>query len=51
MADRMISKNKRTGILRIFATDVDPGNEYIENFQGGVQKFMKEKRLHFKYQF
>ena len=40
IAQGMIFKGKRSGIIHNFTMDVDPGYKYIEKFQGGVQWFM-----------
>ena len=36
IAQGMIFRGKRSGIIRNFTMDVDPGYEYIEKFRGGV---------------
>ena len=40
IAQGMIFKGKRTGIIHNFTMDVDPGYKYIEQFYGGKQWFM-----------
>ena len=40
IAQGMIFKRKRSGIIHNFAMDVDPGYKYIEKFRGGVQWYM-----------
>ena len=40
IAQGMIFKGKRSGIIQNFTMDVDPGNKYIEKFRGGVQWYM-----------
>ena len=42
IAQGMIFKNKRSGIVHIFTMDVDPGYKEIEKFRGGVQLHMME---------
>ena len=44
IAQGMIFKGKRSGIIHNFTTDVDPGYKYIEKFRGGVQWFMMESK-------
>ena len=44
IAQGMISKGKRTGIIINFTMDVDPGYKYIEKFRGGVQGYMMESK-------
>ena len=44
IAQGMIFKDKRSGIFHNFTMDVDPGNEYIEKFRGGVQWCMMESQ-------
>ena len=52
IAQGMIFKGKRSGIIHNFTMDVDPGYKYIEKFCGGVQWYMIEsKRYYFKYMF
>ena len=40
IAQGMIFKGKRSGIIHNFTMDVDPGYKYIEKFRGGIQCFM-----------
>ena len=42
IAQGLIFKGKRTGIIHNFTMDVDPGYKYIEKFRGGVQWYMME---------
>ena len=44
IAQGMIFKGKRGGIIHNFTMDVDPGYKYIENFRGGVQWYMMESK-------
>ena len=44
IAQGMIFKGKRNGIIHNFTMDVDPGYEYIEKFRGGVQWYMMESK-------
>ena len=44
IAQRMIFKGKRSGIIDNFTMDVDPGYKYIEKFRGGVQWYMMESK-------
>ena len=44
IAQGMIFKGKRTGIIHNFTMDVDPGYKYIEKFRGGVQWYMMESK-------
>ena len=37
IAEGMIFKSERSGIIHNFTMDVDPGYKYIEKFRGGVQ--------------
>ena len=37
IAQGMIFKGKRSGIIHNFTMDVDPGYKYIEKFGGGIQ--------------
>ena len=45
IAQRMIYKGKRSGILHNFTMDVDPGYKYIEKFRGNVQCYMMESKV------
>ena len=44
IAQGMISKGKRSGIIHNFTMDVDPGYKYIEKFRGGIQWYMMESK-------
>ena len=44
IAQGMIFKGKRTGIIHKFTMDVDPGYKYIEKFRGGIQWYMMESK-------
>ena len=44
IAQGMIFKGRRSGIIHIFTMDVDPGYEYIEKFRGGVQWYMMNSK-------
>ena len=44
IAQGMIFKGKRTGIIHNFTMDVDPGYKYIERFRGGIQWYMMESK-------
>ena len=44
IAQGMIFRGKRSGIIHNFTMDVDPGYKYIEKFRGGVQWFMMESK-------
>ena len=44
IAQGLIFKGKRTGIIHNFTMDVDPGYKYIEKFRGGVQWYMMESK-------
>ena len=44
IAQGMIFKGKRSGIIHNFTMDVDPGYKYIEKFRGGVQWYMMEPK-------
>ena len=44
IAQGMIFKGKRTGIIHNFTMDVDPRYEYIEKFHGLVQWFMMQSK-------
>ena len=44
IAQGMIFKGKRSGIIHNFTMDVDPGYKYIEKFPGGVQWYMMESK-------
>ena len=40
IAQGMIFRGRRSGIIHNFTMDVDPGYKYIERFRGGVQWYM-----------
>ena len=44
IAQGIIFKGKRSGIIHNFTMDVDPGYKYIEKFRGGVQWYMMESK-------
>ena len=44
IAQGMIFKGKRTGIIHNFTMDVDPGYKYVEKFRGGVMWYMMESK-------
>ena len=44
IAQGMIFKGERTGIVHDFTMDVDPGYKYIENFCGGLQWYTMESK-------
>ena len=44
IAQGMIFKGKRSGIIHNFTMDVDPGYKYIEKFRGGVQWYTMESK-------
>ena len=44
IAQGMIFKGKRSGIIHNFTMDVDPGYKYIEKFRGNIQWYMMESR-------
>ena len=39
IAQGLIFKGMRSGIIHKFTMDVDPGYKYIENFRGGIQSY------------
>ena len=45
IAQGMIFRGKRSGIIHNFTMDVDPGYKYIEKFRGGVQWYMMESKI------
>ena len=45
IAQGMIFKGKRSGIIHNFTMDVDSGYKYIEKFRGGVQWYMMESKV------
>ena len=44
IAQGMIFRGKRSGIIHNFTMDGDPGYKYIEKFRGGVQWYMMESK-------
>ena len=44
IAQGMIFKGKRSGIVHNFAMDVDPGYKYIEKLRGGIQWYMMDTK-------
>ena len=44
IAQGMIFRGKRSGIIHNFTMDVDPGYKYIETFHGGVMWYMMQSR-------
>ena len=44
IAQGMIFKSKRSGIIHNFTMDVNPGYKYIEKFRGGIQWYMMESK-------
>ena len=44
IAQGMIFKGKRTGIIHNFTMDVDPGYKYVEKFRGGVIWYMMDSK-------
>ena len=44
IAQGMIFKGKRSGIIYNFTMDVDPGYKYIEKFRGGISWYMLESK-------
>ena len=44
IAQGIIFKGKRSGIIHNFTMDVDPGYKYIKKFRGGVQWYMMESK-------
>ena len=44
IAQGMIFRGKRSGLIRNFTIDVDPGYKYNEKFRGGVQWYMMESK-------
>ena len=44
IAQGMIFKGKRSGIIHNFTMDVNPGYKYIEKFRGGVLYYMMESK-------
>ena len=44
IAQGMIFKGRRTGIIHNFTMDVDPGYKYIEKFRGNIQWYIMESK-------
>ena len=44
IAQGIIFRGKRSGIIHNFTMDVDPGYKYIQKFRGGVQWYMMESK-------
>ena len=44
IAQGMIFRGGRTGIIHNFTADVDPGYKYIEKFRGGLQWYIMESK-------
>ena len=44
VAQGMIFRGGRTGIIHNFTMDVNPGYKYIERFRGGVQLYMLQSK-------
>ena len=44
IAQGMIFKGKRSGIIHNFTMDVDPCYKYFEKFRGGIQWYMMESK-------
>ena len=44
IAQGMIFKGERSGIIHNFTMDVNPGYKYVEKFRGGVQYYMMESK-------
>ena len=44
VAQGMILRGRRTGIIHNFTMDVNPGYKYIEKFRGGVQWYMLQSK-------
>ena len=47
IAQGMIFKGKRSGIIHNITMDIDPGYKYIEKFRGGTQWYMVESKDNF----
>ena len=47
IAQGVIFKGKKSGVIHNFTMDVDPGYEYIEKFRVGVQWYMVESKDNF----
>ena len=44
IAQGMIFRGKRSGVIHNFTMDVDPGYKYIEKVRGGVQWYLMESK-------
>ena len=44
IAQRMIYRGERSGIIHKFTMDVNPGYKYIEKFRGNIQWYMMESK-------
>ena len=44
IAQGMIFKSKRSGIIHKFSLDISPGYKFVEKFRGGVQWYMLEPK-------
>ena len=44
IAQGMIFKSKRSGIIHNFSLDISPGYKFVEKFRGGVQWYMLEPK-------
>ena len=44
IAQGMIFKGKRSGIIHNLTLDVDPGYKYVEKFRGGDQWYMMQSK-------
>ena len=44
IAQGMIFRGKRSGIIHNFTMTVDPGYKYVEKFRGGVQWYMMDTK-------
>ena len=44
IAQGMIFRGKRSGIIHIFTMDVDPGYKYVEKYRGGIQCYMTDSK-------
>ena len=44
IAQGMILRGRRSGVIHNFTLDVDPGYKYIEKFRGGVSWYMLETK-------
>ena len=44
IAQGMIFKGKRSGIIHNLTLDIDPGYKYVEKFRGGIQWYMMDSK-------